>query len=67
MDKSTEINTLLEKLSKNIFNNSREKAIKNRTCVKCKQKIKKFKDKISEREYRLSGLCQCCQDEYFGE
>jgi hypothetical protein len=26
-----------------------------------------FKNEISRREYRISGLCQKCQDEIFGE
>jgi len=26
-----------------------------------------FRDESSRREYRISGLCQKCQDELFGE
>lgn len=26
----------------------------------------KFRDKLSEKEFRISGLCQKCQDETFG-
>jgi hypothetical protein len=26
----------------------------------------KFKDALSLKEFRISGLCQKCQDEYFG-
>ena len=25
-----------------------------------------FKDKLSYREYKISGMCQKCQDEVFG-
>lgn len=32
---------------------------------KCKVNIKDFKDRLSIKEYRLSGLCQKCQDETF--
>lgn len=26
----------------------------------------KFRDKLSEKEYKISGLCQKCQDKTFG-
>lgn len=26
-----------------------------------------FRDEVSEREYRISGLCQRCQDKIFNE
>jgi len=28
--------------------------------------INDFKDKLSKEEFKLSGLCQDCQDEFFG-
>ena len=31
-------------------------------CVACNGPAVEFKDEISRREYRLSGLCQICQD-----
>jgi hypothetical protein len=34
--------------------------------VGCGKKIEGFRDEISEREYRISGLCQDCQDSVFG-
>lgn len=40
-------------------------------CVKppfgCGQPVGEFRDALSEKEYRVSGLCQKCQDEIFGE
>jgi hypothetical protein len=30
-------------------------------------KVDDFHDEISLREYRISGLCQTCQDEIFGK
>jgi len=35
------------------------------TCVSCGEEIKGFRDKLSVKEYRISGLCQKCQDEIF--
>jgi len=36
-------------------------------CPFCKQPItmEEFKDEISKREYKISGLCQKCQNIYF--
>lgn len=38
----------------------------NGICPTCKRDIGTFKDKLSEKEYAISGLCQECQDEVFG-
>lgn len=40
-------------------------AIKAGKCPVCSKPILKFKDLLSVKEYRLSGLCQQCQDEVF--
>lgn len=53
---------------------SRANAIKELRCIKeplgCGQPIgdpeKHFKDTLSLKEYRISGLCQKCQDHIFG-
>lgn len=36
-------------------------------CPGCRQPIGKFRDKLSRREYEISGLCQKCQDGVFGK
>ena len=36
-------------------------------CVICKKPIAGFRDELSEKEYRISGMCQECQDSVFGE
>ena len=35
-------------------------------CGSTKIKPEDFKDALSLKEYRISGLCQRCQDEMFG-
>jgi hypothetical protein len=37
-------------------------------CPLCKNIInmKDFKDEISRREFLISGMCQKCQDDFFG-
>ena len=36
-------------------------------CPKCKKPYQGFKNDISLKEYKISRLCQDCQDELFGE
>lgn len=42
-------------------------AISEQKCPMCKEPITGFKDKLSEKEYEISGLCQKCQDRMFAE
>lgn len=44
----------------------RTSAITSDVCVFCAGDASTFKDDLSEKEYRISGLCQKCQDETFG-
>jgi len=34
--------------------------------IGCGGPATEFRDEISRREYRISGLCQACQDSFFG-
>ena len=45
------------------------KLVEERQCPICKKPTKEsdFKDSLSRVEYRISGLCQTCQDEVFSE
>ena len=38
-------------------------------CFSCKKEVNAegFKDELSMKEFFISGLCQTCQDEVFGE
>jgi uncharacterized CHY-type Zn-finger protein len=42
--------------------------VKYRKCPFCHTEIYSgdFKDELSKNEYKISGLCQKCQDETFG-
>jgi hypothetical protein len=51
------------------YGNNRQDAIKNSTCVKCKEFVNPeidFKDEISRKEFVISQLCYKCQCEVFG-
>lgn len=63
-EKSPEIESLLEEMS------GRTTSIRTGVCIRppigCGKPIVGFRDPLSEHEYRISGLCQQCQDEVFG-
>lgn len=50
---------------------NRSDSIRGNVCVPppygCGLPITPFRDKLSEREYRVSGLCQQCQDSIFNK
>lgn len=35
-------------------------------CPFCNKPPGSFRDELSLKEYRISGLCQKCQDDFFG-
>lgn len=35
-------------------------------CATCGETASSFRDELSRREYRISGMCQVCQDSIFG-
>lgn len=58
--KSPEIENKLEELF------GRTTAIESDTCAICYGPATHFTDDVSRREYCISGLCQKCQDNFFG-
>jgi len=60
-EKSKEIEDLLT----NMAGISRQEAAEKNICTWCKNPITEFKDKLSKKEYRISGMCQKCQDDTF--
>ena len=37
-------------------------------CATCGEdvRVQQFRDRLSEREFNISGMCQVCQDDVFG-
>lgn len=59
--KSVEVDDFLTKIA----GISRQEAANKRICVMCGGDAKHFKDLISVQEYRISCMCQKCQDSVF--
>lgn len=64
--KSSAMNEFLEAFSKSAMGRSRLECIKNNVCVSCGRPAVEFVDRLSKKEFSLSGLCQECQDSVFG-
>lgn len=62
------MNEQMKRIMKQLF--PEEEARKERgQCPFCRKQIDatmEFRDELSQREFRISGLCQKCQDEFFG-
>jgi len=51
----------------NAFGRTRTASINNDICVMCGKAVGQFRDNLSLKEYTISGMCQVCQDGFFGE
>jgi hypothetical protein len=64
-NKSPEMESFLDNLSKETFGRSRKDPV----CVFCgSDKVNSwdFRDELSLKEFQISRICQKCQDEVFG-
>ena len=65
--KSPEINNFLDKTAVANFGRSRTESLNQRSCVTCGKSANEFRDKLSVKEYGISGMCQVCQDIVFAK
>ena len=62
-NKSEELRSFIDRMAKDLYGwNGKEEH-----CRTCNKKVGDFKDSLSEKEYKISGMCQECQDSVFGE
>ena len=66
--KTERIKRLLDNMtSQKPFQGKRSEIILASLCVFCTNPNLNFRDQLSQREYKISGMCQACQDNYFNE
>lgn len=51
-------------MGERMFPGTKEK-VANSICPTCNNKLTGFRDGISRKEHKLSGMCQGCQDSVF--
>ena len=56
---------LLEPFAKLAFGPEAGQRLRDGLCPRCGAKRENFRDRLSEREAAISGLCQNCQDVIF--
>ena len=56
---------LLEIFSAATYRSSYTNAKAGKTCIRCGKPAKAFRDSSARLEYKVSALCQRCQDECF--
>lgn len=61
--KSEGIDSFITKIS----GKNRIKTISENECMTCLGEADYFRDELSKKEYRISGMCQDCQDRVFGK
>lgn len=66
MKRSKDMQKTIDTIAKSLFGRSNTEAIHARQCVTCGAEATEFRDKLSMKEYRVSGMCQACQDSVFG-
>jgi hypothetical protein len=57
----------IDALLTSITGRDRTKSVAGNICNLCGQPAEKFDDRLSEKEYTISGMCQDCQYHIFGE
>jgi len=62
MAEPTKKSEVINKLVSQFAGRSREITIKGNRCMMCGGLAESFRDQLSAKEYRISGMCQECQD-----
>jgi len=65
--KATKKSPSIEALLTSLTGLSRVGAVAEASCVTCSGEASEFRDALSKKEYTISGMCQKCQDDIFGE
>ncbi len=66
-DKSNKVINMNEKIMRKYGLDNEMDKVHQGKCPLCNKNIGTFKDKLSEKEFKISGMCQACQDDFFNE
>ena len=56
---------IIDELGKMAFGRTKSEALAKGICIKCGKPPGKFSDELSEKEWRITRMCQDCQDEFY--
>ena len=66
MANPTHKSPMLDKFISETFGISRKVSIENNVCTLCNEDALHFIDDLSKKEFTISGMCQNCQNSFFG-
>lgn len=64
--KDKNISSILDSFAQMAYGRTRSESQEANICVMCGGAAIFFKDLLSKKEYKISGMCQKCQDKFFG-
>ncbi len=67
--KATKKDPKIDQFLFSMFGRDRTATVSDGLCVTCPSKgnvASSFRDDLSKKEYAISGMCQSCQDDFFG-
>ena len=64
---ATHKNPKIDEIISLVAGKDRVPTIESSRCMGCDRRELTFRNDLSRKEYTISGLCQHCQDEIFGE
>jgi len=67
MSRSQEMKAFVDTVAVDLFGVSLTDAQEKQVCVICGHPADRFVDELSRKEYEISGMCQDCQNQLFGE
>jgi len=65
MKRSPELQAFMDEFTKKTFGKSLTECEEKGICTTCHEFVGGFSNDLGEREYRISGMCQKCQDKTF--
>lgn len=65
INEPTSKNPMIDLFISSMTGKSREQQIADGMCMTCKGEAKIFNSDLSRSDYRMSGMCQKCQDSVF--
>ena len=61
------IQDVIDEMTKDRIGLTQKDAQHHQVCTWCGNSVTMFRNQLSQKEYGISGFCQKCQDDTFGE
>ena len=65
--KSPEMENATDEMALHFFGRSKSECLAAHICVMCGDQAMHFRNRLSQKEYEIRGMCQRCQDDIFSD